>query len=114
MIEAGKLRHRIDLESYVDSQDSHGDDVKDWTTFAASIPAEIVGSGGRELFRAQQTFPEANAVIKIRYLAGVDTRMRVYHPAEGVYYNVLNVGHDDDSRREALILTCQSGVSDDA
>jgi len=116
-MDAGLLRHVVEIQNYTMSQNSSGDDVKTYGTGAdafATVHAQIITSGGRELYAAQQQFAEANAVIKMRYLAGVTERMRVYHAADGVYYNILNVRTDDVSRREALILTCQTGLSDDA
>lgn len=120
-MEAGRLRHLIEIQSYVEAQDpSSGDDTKTWNGYPTETPpfakarAEIVTSGGRELFAAQQQLAEADAIIKIRFIAGVNERMRVYHKAEDVFYNVLNVRPDDRSRREFIILICSTGVLEDA
>jgi len=117
MIDAGLLRHVVELQDYTMSQNSSGDDVKTYGTGSsafATVHAQIITSGGRELYAAQQQFAEANAIIKMRYLAGVMERMRVYHAADNAYYDILNVRTDDVSRREFLVLTCKTGLSDDA
>jgi len=113
MIDAGRLRHRIEIQDYPgEQQDTHGDDVRDYFAFATDVPAEIVDKGGRALFIAQQTFAEANALITIRHLAGITDKMRVYYAAEEKYYDILNVGHDGDSRRSDMQLICRTGLID--
>jgi len=112
-MQAGLLRHRVEIQDYTIAQDSSGDEIKDYSTFA-TVNAQIITSGGRELYAAQTLFAEANAVIKLRYLSGVSERMRVYHPAEAAYYDILNARRDDKSRQAVLILTCKTGLSDDA
>lgn len=112
-MQAGRLRHRVEIQDFTVERDSNNDDVKTYSTLA-TVPAEIISTGGRELFRAQQTFAEATAVINIRYLAGVSERMRVYHAAESTYYDILAAQHDDKSRRESLSLICKTGLSDEA
>lgn len=117
MIAAGLLRHLVEIQDYRMTQNTSGDDVKTYGTGSsafATVYAQIITSGGRELYAAQQQFAEANAIIKMRYVAGVTERMRVYHAADGVYYNILNARTDDVSRREFLVLTCQTGLSEEA
>lgn len=114
MIEAGRLRHRIEIQDYVgEVKDSNGNDVRNYTVFAANVPAEIVDKGGRALFIAQQSFAEAEAVINIRFLPGLTDKMRVYHAAEDTYYDILNVGRGGSDRRSDMQLICRTGVTDE-
>lgn len=46
-MEAGRLRHRIDLQRVSVTADSHGDQVKTWTTLA-TVWAEKIEMTGRE------------------------------------------------------------------
>lgn len=112
-MDAGRLRHRVEIQDFTIERDSNNDDVKTYSTFA-TVFADIVTTGGRELFNAQQQFAEATAIIKTRYIAGVSERMRVYHAAESTYYDILSVRPDDKSRRESLTLICRTGISDEA
>ena len=112
-MQAGPMRHRIQIQDYTVNRDSANDDVRSYFVFAMAW-AEINTTGGRELFAAQQQFAEATALIRMRYIPGVSERMRVYHAAESTYYDILSVRPDDKSRRETLTLICRTGISDEA
>lgn len=112
-MDAGRLRHRVEIQDFTIERDSNNDDVKTYSTFA-TVFADIVTTGGRELFSAQQQFAEATALIKCRHLAGISERMRVYHAAESTYYDILSAQPDENSRREWLTLICKTGISDEA
>lgn len=112
-MDAGRLRYVIEIQDYTEAQDSNGDDVRDYSTFA-TVRADIVSGRGRELFLAQQQFAEAEAIISTRYLAGVSERMRVYHAQEDKYYDILNASPGGRGRLEDLVLICKTGLSDEA
>lgn len=112
MIEAGRLRHRIEIQDYVGLvQDSNGNDVRNYTAFASNVPADIVPMRGRELFAAQQEFSEATVRIEMRYLAGMTDKMRIVH--EGVYYGIVSIV-DVEMRHAKFIVYCKAGVTDEA
>lgn len=116
-MEAGRLRYVVEIQSYTTVRDSNENDVRQYNGAPggdppfASVHADIVTTGGRELFAAQQQFAEANAVITMRYVDGVNERMRVYHPAEDIYYDILNAQPSGRGRREWLTLICRTGIS---
>ena len=73
---AGRLRHRIVIQTMTDSVGSQGGLTEVPSTFA-QVPADIIPLTGSEAFRSQQVFPEATHRIELRYLAGVTPKMRV-------------------------------------
>ena len=110
-MEAGRLRHRVEVQDYVgEEKDSNGNDVRNYTTFASNIPAEIVPMRGRELFAAQQEFSEADVRIGMRYLAGMTDKMRIVH--EGVYYGIVSIV-DVEMRHVEFVVYCKAGVTDE-
>lgn len=114
MIDAARLRYVVEIQDYVPGQqDSNGDDIRDYSVFA-TVHADIASKGGRELYAAQQQFAEANAVITIRYLAGIEERMRIYHAAEATYYNIINIAPGGLGRREDIQIICKTGVSEES
>lgn len=116
-MDAGKLRHLVEIQDYTVTQDSSGDEPKTFgegSNAFAVVNASIRTLGGREIERAQQIFATAEVEIRTRYISGVNAGMRVKHDDGSVvtYYNVLNV--DDVERRHVeLVLLCESGYSDD-
>jgi SPP1 family predicted phage head-tail adaptor len=113
VIEAGKLRHLVEIQGFTTAQDSSGDDVKtyaDGSGAFAHVHAEIKTLRGRELIAAQTEFAEADVQITIRYLDGLTERMRVLH--DGIYYDILNV-NDIERLHRVMVLTCKTGVADD-
>jgi SPP1 family predicted phage head-tail adaptor len=110
VIEAGRLRHVIQIQTYTVDVDANGDEARTYTTFA-SVHADIVPMRGRELFAAQQEFSEANVRIEIRYTPGITEHMRAY--SEGVYYDIVSVV-DVDMRHVHLILYCKAGITDES
>lgn len=108
-MQAGRLRHLVEIQNYTLTQDSAGDEIKDYAAFA-TLHAEIRTLRGRELYAAQQDYAEAEVRISCRYVAGVTEKMRVSH--NGIYYDILNVD-DVDLRHIDLVLLCKKGMADE-
>ena len=64
-MEAGKLRHYVQLQRVTVKADSRGDQVKDWETIANAW-ASIEPLSGREFLQASQVMSDVTARIKIR------------------------------------------------
>lgn len=109
MIEAGKLRNRLEIQHLAGSP-SHkgtGEPATVWTEYA-TVWAAIRPLGGRELFLADQAESKIDAEIEIRYLAGVTAGMRAVHGS--VIYNIEAV-INPEARNERLILRCSTGLN---
>jgi SPP1 family predicted phage head-tail adaptor len=108
-IEAGRLRHRIDIDDKVESQDETGDPVVTWNPWAVSVPAAIEPLKGNEFAGANQLLGRASVLIIIRWRAGVLRTMRLRHGT--TIYNIVDVMPDPDSGRNHLLLPAVSGTN---
>jgi SPP1 family predicted phage head-tail adaptor len=75
-MEAGKLRHRVTIQTATSAQDATGYPVKTWGTLA-TVWAMVLPLQGRELVAAQQAQSESTVHIRTRYLSGVTTKDRI-------------------------------------
>jgi SPP1 family predicted phage head-tail adaptor len=73
---AGRLRKTVTIEQVTETRDSMGGVVETWATLD-KVRAEIRPMRGRELWDAQRVNPELTHVVTIRFLEGVDAKMRV-------------------------------------
>ena len=99
---AGKLRHRVRIEEIVTAQDSNGDIVQTWQTYADKLAAAVDPLSARELVQAQAMQSEVSARITIRWLSGVKATMRIVKGS--TVYRIHGVLGDKDSGREYLTL----------
>lgn len=74
---AGQLRHRGRIEQPVVTQNSHGESVTTWQTFASRRAMQVVQQASRELWYAQQVNADVTCLVRLRYIAGVTSAMRV-------------------------------------
>lgn len=75
-LEAGKLRHRVVLQSPTVTRDEAGGVVSAWAD-VATVWAEVVPFTGREKIAAGAEQNELDTRIRIRYRADVDAGWRV-------------------------------------
>ncbi len=75
-MEAGKLRHKINIQTFTTAKDSYGEDIKTWVTFHKTF-ASVTPLRGKEYFDTQQIVPEVDNKITIRYKSGIAPTMRV-------------------------------------
>jgi len=110
---AGRLRHRVDIQSREETQDQvTGEMVPGpWVTVWAKCPAEIESISTREFVDAKAKQSEFTARIVIRYRAGVLDTMRIVHGAT-IYAIKGPPLADKVSGREYLTLMVAAGVND--
>ncbi len=116
---AGSLRHRITLQSAIDTQDqTTGEPVRSWSTLAV-VWANVLPMKGREIMAAANTpLAECDTRIIIRWapaLANLGAKSRAAHLlADGridVYYDIVSVT-EVQMKRRTLELMCKSGASE--
>lgn len=108
MIDAGKLRHRIQLQSRTETQDATtGAVVVTWAT-QATVWASIEPLSAREFMQSAGTQAQVSARIVIRHRSDVDTSWRVLHGSS--VYSVHGVLPDKDSGLEYLTMVVSLGV----
>lgn len=110
-MDSGKLRHRIELQSPIQHQDSYGDIENMWETID-DIWAEIVPLSAREFISANSEQSKVIARITIRHRNDIDHTWRIYHPYKDKYYNIEGILPDMESGLEYLTLACSYGVRD--
>jgi SPP1 family predicted phage head-tail adaptor len=74
-VNAGQLRHRLELQSSTETPAASGAPVKAWTT-SLSVSASVEPLKGQKLFQAQQVSPRATAEVRIRGQIPVTTAHR--------------------------------------
>lgn len=108
-LEAGRLRHRIVLQSPSYSQDATtGEMVPSWV-LEGEAWAAIEPVSAREFISAQATQAQIDTRIVIRYRSDVAATWRATH--RGKIYNIHGALADKESGLEYLTLPCSTGVN---
>ncbi len=76
---SGQLRHRITVQQYTETRDDFGAVVETWADFAANVPAFVKPVASSDKWTGQQTTQQITHEIKMRYLSGVKSEMRVLY-----------------------------------
>lgn len=114
-MEAGLLRHRIDIEQLATDtsgdlpQDEHGDPIQNWIPWATGVPAQKVVGQSREL-AGQVIVSEWKTRFRIRWRPGLVATMRILH--DGDIWNIAGVEPDSDSGRDFVWLPVTAGVNE--
>lgn len=113
-LKAGRLRHRVALQSPTYTQDTTtGEMVPSWTA-QGTVSAAIEPLSAREFLAAQAVQSQITTKIVIRYRDDVAATWRAVHMVNGVagkVYNVHGAISDPDSGLEWLTLPCSTGVN---
>lgn len=107
-MQAGRLRHRLILQSKAETRDSYGATLITWDT-EATVWGAIEPLSGKEYFAQQEVQSESKVRIVIRYYSGVLPSWRVSNG--GLYYDIVDV-LNHDMRNQQLTLMCRQGVSE--
>lgn len=104
---AGKLRHRITIQTNAPTQDGIGYPVESWSAITnGEMYANVVPLRGREYMEAKALQDEHTAVVTIRYRddVAITPLLRVLHGS--VTYDVMSVV-DVGGRQRMLELMCR-------
>jgi len=111
MLKAGRLRHRVDIEAPVNTQDATtGEITVTWTAVHTNVPAAIEPVSVREAIAASQLQSEISVKIVIRYIPGLQPNMRIRHGA--TLYNPTGFLADLDSNVEYITIPCGAGINE--
>lgn len=105
----GKLRHRVQLQSEVETADGGGGYANVWTT-QATVSAGIKPLTGSEQLRGMRPEGKVSHRIRIRYRNDLSptTRWRVLYGARA--FNIRAVINEDE-RNRFWVLLCDEGVA---
>ena len=100
---SGRLSKRIIIEELSISKDSQGyhEDLENWVEFK-KVWAYVEPLRGREYWQAKQVVAEVSCRITIRYLEGIDEKMRVIYGDRT--YNILAVINLQEKNRVMQFL----------
>lgn len=112
-MQAGKLRHRIDIEEFVAVRDEETGEFgePDWLPRWERCPARVEPLSARDLVAAKAAQSEATGRMVIRYRPGVLPTMRIIYRGE-VYSIEGPPLEDPNSGLEYLTLLVSKGVKD--
>lgn len=105
---AGELDRRVQLQTREETDDEAGEPVVTWTDFA-QVWAAVEPQSGSEFVTEAQPHAVGTVRIRIRYLAGVQEKMRAVY--DGVPYDIKSVRNIDEQRKE-MYLIATKGMSD--
>lgn len=112
-MQPGKLRHVVTIEAPQRSQDpSTGEITEAWVavTGLERMAAEVLPDRAAEFFATRQVQATQNAMIRLRWVRGIDATMRVkHHLADGPdalveYWDINGVVHFQDRFREVRLM----------
>ena len=104
---AGRLRHRLRIESPTLTQDpTTGTTVTTWAE-VASVFAAIEPLSAKDYIAAQTLHSKVSARLVIRYRSGLNTAMRLVS-SDGTIYTPAGFLPDADSGREYLTIPCST------
>ena len=110
MIDPGKMRSRITVQSFTGKTDSFGDPRQDddsqWED-VATLWAAIDPISGKEFYAAQQSQSVVSHKVRCRYRDGLTTAMRIKYGSR--LFKILSI-IDWEERHESLLIMCQELV----
>ena len=107
-MEAGKLRHRVNVQSNTGVEDDTGQLVAGWANIGATDePVDIKTLRGDELVAAQQVVPHAKHRVTMRYRNDVTPAQKLVFGSRD-----LNIGHVENigERNTTLLILCTEKV----
>lgn len=104
VIRAGELRHMVDVEQKSGSTtDGMGNSYQTWAALYPDVPCSVRPISGRERWSADKTQAVTTHEVRMRFLDGITSGMRLKFGARYLNVNsVLNVGELDIE----LVLEC--------
>lgn len=107
MIPAGKLRHKVTIQSKSATKDGTGQRIDSWSTLA-TVRANIKPARGSEKLVGTGEIEQAGTVITIRYssaVASVNADDRVIDARKSTEYDITSVGNVNEEDR-TIELNC--------
>lgn len=96
----GDLRHRVELQSSVETVDSYGQPIRAWTTYA-TVWAQVESLGGGESPTAGQVQATTRRVVTIRHRDDVLAEHRLVWRTRNLHPTVVR---DPDGLRTWMVL----------
>lgn len=101
-MEIGKLRHRLDLQTFTETRDSHGGVTRDFSTFA-TVWGSVDPLSGKELLDGMQMESQVTHRVRIRQRTDIKPKDRLLHRTR--LFEILSI-LDIREKTEEQILMC--------
>jgi len=98
---SGKLNRRVTIQQLLVTKDEYNADIESWVDLK-TVWAYVEPLAGREYWQAKQVVGEITGRITIRYLAGVNEKMRIIYGEKT--YNILSVINPEEKNRILQLL----------
>lgn len=105
---ACKLKHSVTIQERTETTNSTGEVEWTWGTYVIARAA-VEPLRGQEYFAAKQVQASTQVRIRIRYMTGITTKMRVVF--EGRYFAIEGI-IDPEMRHRELQLMCVEREAD--
>lgn len=102
-MQAGKLRHRVELHSASTDRSDYGEQTETWSKYD-TVWASIEPLQGRELMHAQQISAEITHLARMRYNSSAATEHRVIFGARTL--EIISIINPEERNRE-MVLMCK-------
>lgn len=116
MIEAGRLRHRVNIQSVTNTQDATtGEVTASWATTHADVPCAIEPLSVKDYLQSRADQSDISVRIVLRFISGLEPNMRLVGACachSGKIYNPGGWLEDKESGREYLTAPCSEGVNE--
>lgn len=110
-LDAGRLRHAVDIEQYVPSQNQQtGEPLNDdsnWPVEASNIFAEVETLSGRDYVQSMQAGYVATHKVTIRWRPGINSQTTRFR-FNGVKLYVIHA-NNMENQNYGLEVLCRSG-----
>lgn len=100
MIDPGRLRERVTIQSATESRNRLGESVLTWGTFVERW-ASVEGLSSREVLQTGQQQTEATHRVRLRYVPGLKATMRLLWRGRTLEITSL-LEHNNRSEHELL------------
>lgn len=107
-LESGRLRHHVEIEQLVVTQDPESGDITNQWVLYAKRWAEYTASSVKDFIAASASQSQVTGRFVVRADEGLDATMRIAH--RGKHFAVLGVLPDPDSGYEYMTLPVSEGV----
>lgn len=112
-MQAGRLRHRVIIESYTTSRATDGQEIKTWGTLV-TVWGEVKNAGGRERFvaGADQKVATATHTVRMRRRADVTLSPVAHRLRWGTRLFDIEGVDDADGRSREIHALCREVVGE--
>lgn len=110
------MNHLCNIQSKTITQDSvTGEITETWSNTHTGVPCDIEALSVRDFIQSRADQSEIQVRIRIPYIAGIDSTMRLVGTCgchSGKTYNPRGVLEDNITAQEYITLPCSQGVNE--